>query len=303
MKTLSPVEVFQRLQAELPTGSLENLVLIGSLAAAYHFREQMQSGGVRTKDADLLLYPRDEAERSGQEMAISLLRQGWEQRRDFGQPLRSPDPVDKLPAIRLYPPKSKDFFVEFLTVPTSETELGKTWSPIQLEDGWYGLCSFEFLGLVTEKPLISSFGIAYARPSMMALANLLSHPDILPSRMGAPYGGRLIKRSNKDLGRILALAWLSDEETEDWAFQWQKAIQKHFPSRWEKLSIDAAKGMEALLKSKEDLEEAWFTCDVGLLNGLGVTVEALRLTGERLMQDVLEPFALSGKSARVSAEM
>ncbi len=37
------------------------------------------------------------------------------------------------------------------------------------------------------------------------------------------------------------------------------------------------------------LEEAWFTCDTGLLSGKRVTQEALRLTGERLIVDVIEP--------------
>jgi hypothetical protein len=44
----------------------------------------------------------------------------------------------------------------------------------------------------------------------MALANLLEHPVIGPQTMSTKIGGRTLKRSNKDLGRVLAIARLSE---------------------------------------------------------------------------------------------
>ncbi len=44
---------------------------------------------------------------------------------------------------------------------------------------------------------------------MMALANMLEHPKIKSDTMSGLLQGRTIKRSNKDLGRVLAIAYLS----------------------------------------------------------------------------------------------
>lgn len=46
---------------------------------------------------------------------------------------------------------------------------------------------------------------------MMALANLLEHPTIGASTMSSPIGGKTLKRANKDLGRVLAIATLSGQ--------------------------------------------------------------------------------------------
>ncbi|MBV9123905.1 MAG: hypothetical protein JO112_11155 [Planctomycetes bacterium] len=47
-----------------------------------------------------------------------------------------------------------------------------------------------------------------------------------------------------------------------------------------------------MLADAAALEEARRTTDTGLLNGKGITPEMLRITGERLLQDVIEPLNL-----------
>lgn len=52
---------------------------------------------------------------------------------------------------------------------------------------------------------------------MMALAHLLEHPVIGAQTMSTVIGGLILKRSNKDLGRVLAIARLSDGPSiENW---------------------------------------------------------------------------------------
>ena len=53
-------------------------------------------------------------------------------------------------------------------------------------------------------------------------------------------------------------------------------------------------GIQQLLKSESDLDEAHHTCIYGLLTSLQPTKEQLRLAGERLMGDAVEPFTEYG---------
>lgn len=64
---------------------------------------------------------------------------------------------------------------------------------------------------------------------MMALCNLLHHPKISDTRMSEPVSGRSIKRANKDLGRVVALAYLSTlnatpERPARLAGKWRRAL-------------------------------------------------------------------------------
>jgi hypothetical protein len=64
---------------------------------------------------------------------------------------------------------------------------------------------------------------------MMALANLLEHPDIKAERMSGLFAGRAIKRSNKDLGRALAMAYLAElDDYRTWGLAWSSALEACF---------------------------------------------------------------------------
>jgi hypothetical protein len=138
--------------------------------------------------------------------------------------------------------------------------------------------------------LPTGYGIYYAQPATMALANLLSHQKIGLETMSTKIGGREIKRSNKDLGRILAMARLGDKELDGWPQIWVDALESRFPMQFDRLAPIVGNGLRALLASENDLEQAVHTCNHGLLVDEVVTVRELKQTGLRFMQDVIDVF-------------
>ena len=241
-----------------------------------------------------MLTPRIAAVAAGQLTAQTLLDTGWTRSEASGwsKPGTAETPEDQLAAVRLCPPGSDEWFLEFLTVPESENEAGKKWTRIELRDGFFALPSFRFLSLTTFDPLdLPALSIRYARPEMMAFANLLEHPEIKPEPMSGAIVGRAIKRSNKDLGRVLSIARLiPDGALDTWPKRWLRALQQEFPVQWRDLGGGTGRGLRALLASPNDFEEAHHTCVTGLLAHLpSLTLENLRLTAERVLVDAVEP--------------
>ncbi len=290
MKEVDHRELFQRIAAELPAELLDHVFVTGSLAAACHFGDQLAGQGVRTKDADLVVHPARDV-KTAAEIARTLLAHGWRPKDDC-YPSATAEPADHLRAIRLYPPEHSDYFVELLNVPEPSAPVTKNWIAVELDDGWYGLPSFEFLVLAAMDREASEAGLEYATPCMMALANLLSHLTLGDARMTTLIGGREILRSAKDLGRVLALAYLSGPaETDAWGARWRFALDTCFPDRWRALALRAGDGLRELLADASAFEEAWFTCSTGLLVRQGLTQDQLRATADRLLVDCIEPLA------------
>ena len=88
--------------------------------------------------------------------------------RSFPRPARRETPEKDLPVVRLKPPGSEDWFIEFLTVPESRRDLEQRYIRLPTSHGHFSLCSFGFLALTDYKPLVTEFGIRIARPEMMA---------------------------------------------------------------------------------------------------------------------------------------
>jgi len=220
---------------------------------------------------------------------------GFHPTEEFPAPGTADTPDKDLPVARLQPPGSQGWFIELLAVPESPEDLGQRYIRLPTANGHFSLCSFGFLSLADYQPVTTEFGIAIARPEMMALANLLHHPAIGPQTMSGLIGGRRIKRSNKDLGRVLALALLAERKNEDtlltWARLWADALQVRFPARWQALAIQAGPGVRQLLEQdhEEDFDEALHTCAYGLLASQPPTPALLRVVGERLLADAIEP--------------
>jgi len=82
---------------------------------------------------------------------------------------------------------------------------------------------------------------------------MLEHPEIRPETMSGLIAGRSIKRSNKDLGRVLAIARLSEKKEEDamlgWPDIWRKALRDRFPDDWRDLARRTGSGLRKILAS------------------------------------------------------
>jgi hypothetical protein len=221
--------------------------------------------------------------------------------KNFPVPETPHTPEQNLPAVRLYPPELSEgdedaWFIELLAEPEPNQTAERKWSRIIIDDGHFGLPSFRYLSLASFNPIkIKDLGIYYANPEMLALANLLEHPCIKPERMKASIAGRSIKRSNKDLGRVLALGFLAERnglyDFSAWGFEWQSALMSLFEKEWQKIAKTAGDGLRSLLESDEDFEEAHHTCINGLLSSIKPSIDELKTTGYRILGEAVEKLA------------
>ncbi len=296
LHSVSPAKVLDKIAGAIPESCHQYIIIIGSLAVGYHYFSNQERMIVRTKDADCLLSPRVNAVSTGVKITEQLLDEDWTFMKSdkWNSAGKQTTPDDELPAVRLRPPGTQDWFLELLTVPENPADRTQKWIRLRTRYGHFGICSFGFLSLANYRPIKTRLGIYIARPEMMALANLLEHPTIGKETMSAGFVGRLdIKRSNKDLGRVLAIARLALGLDEDallnWPKLWENALKDQFRDDWLELSVRSGKGLRALLNSEQDLTQAMYTCVNGLLASNPPTLEGIRIAGRRLLQDAIKP--------------
>ena len=109
--------------------------------------------------------------------------------------------------------------------------------------------------------------------------------------MGQLFADRKIKRANKDLGRVVALAFLADRQDENaleaWKSRWQQALKDMAPHHAEQLLAAAPSGLQALLISPSDIEQALHTVNNGLLSATPITADQFVIAMRRLLQAVM----------------
>ena len=298
MSSLPARDVMRQVAEAIPQECHNEIIIVGSLAAGYHFFGKDATGAVTTKDVDGMLSPNARAIRNGKVIAERLFDTGWTLRKDpkWGEPGNNSTPDDQLPILRLHPPGNTEWFLEFAAAPPEGSPDLKVFERLSTQKGDFALYSFRFLALTEEEPLTSEFGIHYARPEMMALANLLHHPRIGRELVA---GSDSWKRSNKDLGRVLALAWLSNELDSEtlarWPARWRAALEKRFPGEWRDLAGRSGSGLRALLDSPPDLRQATLISNLSLLAGCDLDTGALRATARRVLHDAIAPLETAAR--------
>jgi hypothetical protein len=292
---ITSAKVLSQVALAIPQDLRADIIIVGSLAASYHLlKDSAQS--VRTKDVDGMVSPHASALTSATRLTDRLLADGWEPQAspDYDLPGTSQTQENRLAVVRLRPPKDATWFLELLGAPPTVTLTaaapGRTSRRLQTVGGHFALPSFAYLGLTQFEPTMSEFGLRIALPEMMALANLLHHPKIGADVMGQLFANRAIKRSNKDLGRVVALAYLAgrlDENAlESWKPRWREALHQMAPDQAEQLLTRSSDGLKALLTSPQDIEQALHTVNNGLLSATPITAEQFVIAMRRLLQAV-----------------
>lgn len=77
MSIVNPIEVLKQVAEAVPASCRQNIVIVGSLAAAQAFFGDKQQMTVQTKDIDCLIRPNSLAAVKGEEIAQQLLEEKW----------------------------------------------------------------------------------------------------------------------------------------------------------------------------------------------------------------------------------
>lgn len=289
--------VLHRLSRELPEACRQQVIIVGSLAAAAQLIEGDETE-LRTKDIDGMIAPSACVVATGASLATTLLERGWQAQVDterFAHPADASTPDEKLPVVRLRPPgkDKEDWFLELLGAPPvlAADEKGQTRRSerVHTPSSDFEIPSFAYLGVTQFRPVLHESRLQLASIEMMALSNLLHHPRIGEQRMGEKIEGESIKRSNKDLGRVIALAALRDRQEEDSVLRWPAAWRQSMhelgaPAQTLALLTTINAGIQELLDSPDDRAEALHALNNGLLSSQPWTREQLEIAIKRYLQ-------------------
>jgi hypothetical protein len=273
----------------IPEPMRPNIVVIGSIATAWAFRDLSGSGAVATKDIDLLLQPAVDAVATAASLGESLLAEGWRPHFPGGRtPGTADTPDNSLPALRLVPPDAHEgWFIEFLAVPPPNQRARRQWTRLVTPVGHFGLPSFRYMPVAVHDPFVPHTGLRVARPPCMALAHLLEHadPDWTPTSgtPGQPH------RFIKDLGRAVSLWWLANEQSvrtrDAWRSYWNDAVTRISPDAAQDMKIGTRVGLASL---SGHLREAHEIAAITVLAPYGTTHSIFERAYESLSEFVKE---------------
>jgi hypothetical protein len=274
---LDAAALLQRVAEKIPFALRPNVVVIGSIATAWAFRNVSGTQTVATKDIDILLRPAINAIATAQTLGHELLHEGWTPQFPPGLvPGTAKTPVDDLPALRLSPPgEEAGWFVELLAEPPAEQTARKHWRRLSTEVGDFGLPSFRYMPVAVHGAEDTTFGLRVARPPCMALAHLLEHAD--PDRTPISNLPGQPPRFTKDVGRAIALWWLAGQQSvtagEAWRQAWHEALTALYPNRLAEMHVAAHDGLSSVT---DYLREAHQIAINGVLAPHGTTLDAWR---------------------------
>lgn len=242
--------LLRRVAERVPQSLRANIVVIGSIATAWAFRDVARTSMVATKDIDLLLQPSIDAVSTAEALGERLLSEGWTLHfpNDM-QPGNPATPDQDLPALRLTPPDDKEgWFVELLAEPPASQVERKHGRRFRIPQGDFGLPSFRYMRVAIHAAPEAMLGLRAAEPACMALAHLLEHAD--PDR--TPIAGLPGNppRFVKDVGRAVALWWLANQQSplapSRWPVQWSNAMDDLFPNQRSALLTGARNAVQTL---------------------------------------------------------
>ena len=277
--------LLQKIAERVPPALRTHVVVIGSIASAWAFRDISGTRTVATKDIDLLLQPAIDAVATAQFLGQELLDAGWQPTYPGNlQPGHLDTPDERLPTLRLTPPdEAAGWFVELLAEPTANQATRKHWRRFRTDLGDFGLPSFRYLRVAVHAADATDFGLRVARPANMALAHLLEHadPDRTPisSLPGNP------PRFTKDVGRAISLWWLAREQSpragEQWLEQWRATLTALYPGQQTQMQAAARAGLTAV---SDYLREAHRLALYSVLAPHGTTLTAFRRAHASLLK-------------------
>lgn len=270
---VDPEAVILALADAVPADWRRHIVVIGSLAAGYHCLRARRLS-VRTKDADCLLDPRHTAQQAATGITNALFDAAWAfkpwGRFTIGT---STTPLDDLPVVRLHPPGSTDWFIELLTSARPNSPLRDP-ERVTTSRGDLQLCGFPALDLAAyQAPHVH--GVRVAMPAMLALVNLIGHVEESGRTMSMKIAGREMLRSSKDLGRVLALAYLAELDDQDgsggvgaWPGLWHGGLRDRYPDTIGTVAATCGDGLLRIQRHPNQIEDAYHSAIHGLLAGV-----------------------------------
>lgn len=287
---LDAASLLGRVAAQVPASLRAHIVVIGSIAAAWAFRDVSGTQTVATKDIDLLLRPAVDAVATAQTLGQVMLDEGWRPQFPNGlAPGTADTPDAQLPALRLSPPgQDGGWFVELLAEPPPDQVDRRHWRRFDTVLGVFGLPSFRYLPVAVHAAEMTAFDLRVARPARMALANLLEHAD--PDRNPISSLPGTPPRFVKDVGRAIALWWLAREQSplagEQWLVQWRETCGALYPGQGAGTKADARAG---LLSVADFLRDAHAIALTSVLAPHGTPLDAYRRAYASLL-DLIDRF-------------
>lgn len=276
-QALDATALLRRVADRIPIALRPNVVVIGSIASAWAFRDVSGTYAVATKDIDILLRPAINAVATAQTLGKELLHEGWTPQFPPGVvPATTATPLDNLPALRLSPPGDEaGWFVELLAEPPADQTTRKHWRRFSTEAGEFGLPSFRYMPVAVYGAEDTEFSLRLARPACMALAHLLEHAD--PDRTPISNMPGQPPRFTKDVGRAISLWWLAGQQAvtagDTWRQAWHETLTALYPGRLPEMYAAAVNG---LVSVADYLRESHELALNGVLAPHGTTLEAWR---------------------------